>query len=344
MKNILLASGSRAEMALSAVGAQMRPTQRGGRFLLATVFSALVLGVVGAQAADYPNKPITIVVPYNPGGASDMTTRVIAQGMEQKLGVPVVVANKAGGAGGVGLEYVSSSKKDGYTLSYMPVESTMIKALGFTDVQPADFTYLGRVMTLPAAITVQADSPWKTIEELLDYASKNPGKVTVGNSGTGSIWHVASASLAEKAGVKFNNVPFDGAAPAIAALLGGHIKAVAVSASEVLPSEKAGTLRVLALMSEKRSPMLPGVPTLKERNIDVEVVGWGGFGVPVGTPPEVVSVLEAAIKSSFETKAFKDFTTERSMEHSYLDSKATNVYAQSQYEYFSKLIPSLGIK
>lgn len=315
------------------------------KILLAAALSTLAIGVGSAQAAsDFPNKPVTIVVPYNPGGASDVTSRVIAQGMEKKLGVPVVVTNKAGGSGGVGLEYVRSSKKDGYTIAYMPVESTMIKALGFTDIQPSDFTYLGRVMTLPAAITVKSDSPWKTIEELLDYASKNPGKISVGNSGTGSIWHVASASLADKAKVKFNNVPFDGAAPAIAALLGGHIKAVAVSASEVLPSSKAGTLRVLALMSNERSPMLPDVPTLKERNIDVDVMGWGGFGVPAGTPPEVVAVLESAIKSSFETKAFKDFTTERSMEYSYLDSKATNAYAQSQYEYFSKLIPSLGIK
>ncbi len=315
------------------------------KLAISAVLSVFALGATGAQAAaEFPNKPVTIVVPYNPGGASDVTARVIAQGMEQKLGVPVVVTNKAGGSGGVGLEYVRSSKPDGYTLSYMPVESTMIKALGFTDIQPSDFTYLGRVMTLPAALTVQADAPWKTIQEFLDYAAKNPGKISVGSSGTGSIWHVASASLAEKTGVKLNNVPFDGAAPAIAALLGGHINAVAVSASEVLPSVKSGKLRVLALMSDVRSPRLPDVPTLKEQNIDVEVVGWGGFGVPAGTPPEIVAALEAAIKSSFDTEAFKNFTTERSMEYSYLDSKASNAYAQSQFEYFSKLIPSLGIK
>lgn len=313
--------------------------------VLATALSALALGTAHAQEkSDFPNKPITIVVPYNPGGASDLTARMIAKGMEEKLSVPVTVVNKAGGSGGVGLEYVRSSKNDGYTLSYMPVESTMIKALGFTDIQPSDFVYLGRVMTLPAAITVQSDAPWKTIEELVAYATENPGKVSVGNSGTGSIWHVASASLADKTGAKFNNVPFDGAAPAIAALLGGHIKAVAVSTSEVLPNVKGGNLRVLAVMSDERSPMLPDVPTLKEKNIDVDVVGWGGFGAPAGTPAEVVSVLEAAIKSGFDTKAFKDFTTDRSMEYSYLDSKATNAYAQAQFDYFSKLIPSLGIK
>lgn len=314
------------------------------RLLLATMLSVFAFGTAAQAKPDFPNKPVTIVVPYNPGGASDITARVIAKGMEEKLGVPVVVVNKAGGSGGVGLEYVRSSKKDGYTIAYMPVESTMIKALGFTDIQPSDFVYLGRVMTLPAAITVKSDAPWKTIEELVAYASKNPGKVSMGNSGTGSIWHVASASLAEKTGVKFNNVPFDGAAPAIAALLGGHINAVAVSTSEVLPNVKGGSLRVLTVMSDERSPMLPDVPTLKERNIDVEVVGWGGFGAPAGTPPDVIAALEAAVKAGFESKAFKELTTERSMVYGYLDSKATNTYAENQFTYFSKLIPSLGIK
>lgn len=315
------------------------------RVFLAGMLSCFFFGHVSAQTKpDFPLKPVTIVVPYNPGGASDITTRVIAKGMQDKLGVPVVVVNKAGGSGAVGLEYARSSKKDGYTLAYLPVESTMVKALGFTDIQPSDFVYLGRVMTLPAAITVKADSPWKTVEELVAYATKNPGKVSVGNSGTGSIWHVASASLADKTGAKFNNVPFDGAAPAVAAILGGHINAVAVSVAEVLPNVKAGSLRVLAVMSDERSPMLPDVPTLKERKIDVEIVAWGGFGVPTGTPPEVVSVLEAAVKSAFETKAFKDLCSERSMVHGFLDSKAATAYAGSQFTYFSKLIPSLGIK
>jgi tripartite-type tricarboxylate transporter receptor subunit TctC len=315
------------------------------RLFLATVLSIFFFGTASAQTkTDFPRKPVTIVVPYNPGGASDITSRMIAKGMEEKLGVPVVVVNKAGGSGGVGLEYARSSNKDGYTLAYLPVESTMIKALGFTDIQPSDFTYLGRVMTLPAAITVRSDSPWKTIEDLIAYAAKNPGKLSIGNSGTGSIWHVAAASLAEKTGIQVNNVPFDGAAPAVAAILGGHINAVAVSASEVLPNVKGGSLRVLAVMSNERSPMLPDVPTLKERKIDVEVVGWGGFGVPVGTPPEVVAILEAAVKAGFETKAFKDLCAERSMVYGYLDSKATNAYAGSQFTYFSKLIPSLGIK
>jgi len=312
--------------------------------ILASLILLFACGTVTAQGKPFPNKPVTIVVPYAPGGASDITSRMIGKGMEDKLGVPVVVVNKTGASGGVGLEYGRSSAKDGYTLVYMPVESTMVKALGYTDIQPSDFIYLGRVMTLPAAITVKADSPWKSIEELVAYAAKNPGKLSVGNSGTGSIWHVAAASLAEKTGIKVNNVPFDGAAPAIAGLLGGHINAVAVSASEVLPNVRAGTLRVLAVMSAERSPMLPDVPTLKEQKIDVEVAGWGGFGVPAGTPADIVATLEAAVKAGFETKGFKDLCAERSMVYGYMDSKATNAFANSQFAYFSKLIPSLGIK
>lgn len=314
------------------------------KLMSVAALAIFALGATAAHASGFPEKPITIVVPYNPGGASDITSRVLAKGMEAKLGVPVVVTNKTGGAGAVGLEYVRSSAKDGYTIAYMPVESTMVKALGFTDIQPSDFTYLGLVMTLPAALTVSANSPWKTVKDFTDHAAQNPGKVSVGNSGTGSIWHVASASLAEKAGVKLNNVPFDGAAPAIAALLGGHIDAVAVSTSEVLPNVRGGALRTLGVMSGERSAMMKDVPTLKELGLDVDVQGWGGLGVPAGTPPEVVKILEAALKSAFDTQEFKDFTTERSMEYTYLDSQATNEYAQAQFEHFSRLIPSLGIK
>jgi len=314
--------------------------------VLVLMAAALLCFNVGAQSkkAAFPKKPVTLVVGFNPGGASDLVSRMIAESMQKTLGVPVVVVNKPGATGSIALEYVRNSKKDGYTVCYMPVESTMVKALGYTNVQPSDFYYLGRVMTLPAAITVKADAPWKTIEEFLAYATKNPGKVTVGNSGTGSIWQVAAASVEDKTGIKFNHVPFDGAAPAIAGLLGGHIDAVACSASEVLPNVKGGLLRVLAVMSDERSPLLPDVPTMKERKIDVSVVGWGGFAVPAGTPAPVCAVLENAVKIAFGSAGFQQLCTERSMVLSYLDAKSMNTYAQGQYAYFSTLMPKLGIK
>jgi tripartite-type tricarboxylate transporter receptor subunit TctC len=121
------------------------------------------------------------------------------------------------------LEYVRNSNPDGYTIAYMPVESTMLKALGFTDLSTDDFKFIGRAMTIPAAITVRSDSKWNTLEEFIEYAKENPGEIKVGNSGTGSIWHIAAASLEQKTGCQFTHVPFDGAAPAVAALLGRNI-------------------------------------------------------------------------------------------------------------------------
>lgn len=182
--------------------------------------------------------------------------------MGAKLGVPVTVTNKAGATGSLALEYVKNAKPDGYTINYMPVECTMVKSLGYTTVTPSDFDFIGKVMSITAALTVKKDAKWEcTIEEFLAYAKANPGKVKVGNSGTGSIWQIASLSLADKAGVQFNDVPFDGARPAVTALLGGHIDAVTVSPSEVLTNVQGGNLKVLGIMSEKEDPLFPGVPT-----------------------------------------------------------------------------------
>lgn len=292
----------------------------------------------------FPKKEIQLVVPFTAGGASDATSRVIAKAMEDKLKVPFIINNKTGGTGIVGLSFVQSSPKDGYTIGYVPVELTMLKALGLTELEPSKFDMLGRATVIPAAITVHIDAPYNTIEEFVAYAKQNPGKIKIGNSGTGSIWHIAATAFATKAGLKFTDVPFDGAAPAVTALMGKHIDAVAVSTPEVMTGIEAKKLKILAVMSRDRDKKYPNVPTLKEKGFDVEVVGWGGFVVPKGTPDDVKKVLEAALKDAVASDTFKKFADERAYNPSYLSAAEFSQFAEAQYKFYMDLIPKMNLK
>lgn len=237
MKKILaLALAAAMSLTLVACGGSKTPAASG---------SASSGGSSSAETVDFPgNKQVSLIVPYSAGGASDTVARIYASELEQSLGTSIVVSNVTGASGAIGLEQVRNSNPDGYTIAYMPVESTMLKALGFTDLSTDDFRFIGRAMTIPAAVTVRADAPWDTFEDFVNYAKEHPGEIQVGNSGTGSIWHIAAASIEKECGVQFTHVPFDGAAPAVAALLGGNIQAVTVSPSEVKNNVDSGDFKV----------------------------------------------------------------------------------------------------
>ena len=294
----------------------------------------------GGGSVNFPaGKQISLIVPYSAGGASDTTARIYATELEKALNGTVVVSNVTGASGAIGLEQVRNSNADGYTIAYMPVESTMLRALGFTDLSTDDFKFIGRAMTIPAAVTVRADAPWNTLQEFIDYAKE----VQVGNSGTGSIWHVAAASIEDKCGVQFTHVPFDGAAPAVAALLGNNIQAVTVSPSEVKTNVDSGDFKVLGILGEGRSSVVPDVETAQEMGIDITIQGWGGFAVPKDTPQEIVDVLVAASETAINSDAVKDLLAERGFEHAYLNGADMDAKAAEELAYYSELIPNLGI-
>lgn len=293
---------------------------------------------------DFPgNKQISLIVPYSAGGASDTTARIYATELEKALNGTVVVSNVTGASGAIGLEQVRNSNPDGYTIAYMPVESTMLRALGFTDLSTDDFKFIGRAMTIPAAVTVRADAPWDTFQDFIDYAKEHPGEVQVGNSGTGSIWHVAAASIEDKCGVEFTHVPFDGAAPAVAALLGNNIQAVTVSPSEVKTNVDSGDFKVLCILGEGHSSVVPDVQTAQEMGIDITIQGWGGFAVPKDTPQEIVDILVDASETAINSDAVKDLLAERGFEHAYLNGADMDAKAAAELAYYGDLIPKLGI-
>ncbi|MDK2799450.1 MAG: putative tricarboxylic transport rane protein [Clostridiales bacterium] len=305
----------------------------------------LVVSMIGCSAAQkYPKKQITLVIQAAPGGASDTVSRTVAGLMEKKLGVPVVGVNKTGAAGSVAMSYVKESKADGYTIGYVPVELSMVKALGYADISPKDYDLLGRAIVIPAAVTVKSDSPWKTLDDLIAYAKENPSKLKAGNSGTGSIWHIAACALEDTSGIKLNHVPFDGAAPAVAALLGGHVDVVTVSPSEVLSGVKSGELRVLGVMGAERSALIPDVPTLKESGLNANVVAWGGFAAPKGLPKEVREKLIESVKEAINSDDFKNLCEKRGMDHAYQDPGEFEKFATEQFDFYNTLIPKLGLK
>jgi len=297
-----------------------------------------------ADDNDYPNKPIEIVVPASAGGGTDAVTRAFSEACKKYLTQPVTVNNKPGASGAIGMGDMINARPDGYKLCMVIVEITILPSLGLTKYTYEDFIPIAQLNADPAAITVKADAPWNTIEEFLSDAQKSPGSIKMGNSGNGSIWHLAHASLEDKVGVKFNPIPFQGAAPAVVALLGGHIDAVSVSPGEVSAQVAAGKLKTLAVMSDQRVKGFERVPTLKERKIDLSIGAWRGLAAPKGTPPNVISALRAAAKGAASEPMFKESLDKLNLGYVYNDADAFKQVMQKDSEMFRKLITKLGLK
>lgn len=299
-----------------------------------------------APASDmkYPEREVTIVVPFNAGGASDMTTRIAANSLKDVLGQTILVVNKPGGSGGVGMAEVRAAKADGYTLCYIPVEIVMHKKLGISDIIAEDFEFVSQLTLVPSALTVPADAPYNTVEEFIAYAKENPSEIKVGNSGNGSIWHIAATLLEREGDVKFNHIMFDGAAPAVTALMGGHIDAVTVNLGEVKSGIDAGKLKVLAIMTEERDANYPDVPTLKESGYDVVVGGWGAFAAPKGTDAAILAKLSDAVLLATEADEFKSFIAERGMIVNYRNAAETTTFVKEQEEFFNKLLDEIDLE
>ncbi len=317
-------------------------------FFLAVVLCLMIIvtgcGSQKAEAPKFPTKQVEIIVPAGAGGGTDMLARALANKAKDLLGVPVVIVNKPGGSGSVGFTAGQTAKPDGYSVTMFFLEIVVLPHLG---TAPADYTKFEPVMMInadPAAFTVGVNSPWKTLEEFLAYAKANPGKVRMGNAGAGSGWHLTAVAVEQKTGVKFTHLPFNGAAPAVTALLGGNVDAVAVSPAEVGAQVAAGKLRMLAIASDKRSKNYQNVPTFKERNVDVVMGTWRGLGVPLGTPPAVIKVLHDAFKKAMEDPAFIALCDKADLGLRYMDGPSTAKFLKSEYDNFGMLTEKVGLK
>jgi tripartite-type tricarboxylate transporter receptor subunit TctC len=261
------------------------------RALLPLTVSVVAAAPLSASAADWPQRPIEIVVPYQAGGGADVMARAFANAARNHLPQSFVVVNKPGAAGVIGWNDVIRSRPDGYKVALTTVEVTFLKDLGLATFTHRDLVPIAKLNADPAVVVVRADAPYQNIEQLLAAARKSSGEIGIGNAGHGSMWHLAAVALAQRGKVKFNEIPFAGGTPALLALLGGHIDAVIASAPEVAPYVLDGKLRALGVMSAERIKGLDHVPTLAEQGIDMQLGTWRGLAVPVGTPDDVIQTL-----------------------------------------------------
>ena len=303
----------------------------------------LVAGVLGAcesaqgeeAAAAFPEKPITLICPWGAGGGTDAVGRALADVAKDGFGQPIVVENKTGGVGVVGMTASMNAKPDGYTVGLIAIEVVSLPKMGLA---PDTFTYenyrpLALLNADPCAITVAADAPWNTLQEFLDYAKENPGAVTVGNAGSGSIWHLGAIGLEEAAGVEFKHIPYSGGAnPVVVDLLGGHIDAVAVSPAEVGTHVEAGKLKILGIASEERLEKFPEVPTYKEQGVDLVLGTWRGLAVPKDTPDDVFEVLEEKFVAAAQDQKFIDFLANAGLGHAVMGSEDFTTKIQREDE------------
>ncbi len=249
--------------------------------------------------AQYPNRPVTILVPWGAGGGTDYHARTIAALLEKELKQPFTVVNRTGGSGVVGHSAIAEAAPDGYTIGTVTVEINMMHWTGLTKLTHADYTPIGLLNFVPAGVEVAGDSKYKTLKDLLDDAKANPNKLKASGTGQGGIWHLALAGMLMKAGMKPDQigwVPSDGAASGLKELVAGSIQVSTVAPAEASTLIKSGKVRLLAAMTPQRIPAFADAPTLKEQGLDWELQSFLSLMGPKGMPKEAVATLEAAMK------------------------------------------------
>ncbi|QTX21016.1 Bug family tripartite tricarboxylate transporter substrate binding protein [Comamonas aquatica] len=280
-------------------------TRRTGLKTLAAAALA-VAGMGSALAADaYPDKPLTMVVPFSAGGTTDILARIVGQALGQELGQTIIIENKPGAGGNIGAQQASRAKADGYTLFMGTVGTHAINQALYKKLpyDPAkDFAPLSRVANVPNLLVAHPSRPYKTVQEMIAYAKKHPGEVTYGSPGSGASPHVSGALFQSMTGAELTHVPYKGSAPAISDLLGNQIAVMFDNMPSAIQHVRSGKLRPIAVTTAKRSPELPDVPTIAEAGVPgYEATSWFGLWAVAGTPAPILTKLQTAL-----TKVLKD--------------------------------------
>jgi len=287
------------------------------RHLLATaaVLLAGAFGLAAPAEAAYPERPITLIVPWGAGGGTDATARIVASVLEKELGQPINVVNRTGGSGVVGHSAIAEAEPDGYTLGIATVEIGMMHWQGLTELTWENYTPLALVNEDPAAVHVRADAPWADLKALIDDIKANPGKYKASGTGQGGIWHLAIAGLLSELGIEPSAVPWvpsEGAAPGLQDLVAGGVDIVPSSVPEAQSLLEAGRVKSLAVMSAERNAAFPDVPTTQETvGVTWEIGAWRGIVGPKGLPQEVIDTLVPALEKVYNSAEYKEFMNGR---------------------------------
>jgi tripartite-type tricarboxylate transporter receptor subunit TctC len=316
------------------------------RSLIALMLAA-VLSFIAAPvfAQDYPNRPVTLIVPWPAGGTTDIGMRALAAASEKYLKQKIVVENRPGAGGVLGPQQVAqNATPDGYTLVQIPITVFRFPFMRKTSLDPStDFTYIIGVSGYTFGVVVRNHAPWKTFRELIDYARANPGKVNYGTPGAGTSLHITMEQIAKQQGIKWTHVPFKGTSETTGALLGGHVDAIA-DATGWASLVNAGQLRLLVLWTATRSKNWPDAPTLREAGIDMVSNSPFGIAGPKGMDPAVVKIIHDAFKKGAEDPAYLEATAKLDQEPAYLNTDDYRRYAIRELAEQKKLIEDLGLK
>ena len=312
---------------------------------------AILLGVAlcllggVAQAQQFPTRPVTLIVPWPAGGSTDIGMRALAAATEKHLGQSIVIENRPGAGGTIGpANMAANAKPDGYTVAQLPITVFRIPFIQKTSFDPTkDFTYIIHVTGYTFGVVVKGDAPWKTFQELLDYAKANPGKINYGTPGAGTSLHITMEQIAKMKGIKWTHVPFKGVAESMNALLGGHIDVTSDSTGWA-GSVNAGQARLLVTWGATRTKNWPDVPILKEVGIDLISNSPFGIGGPKGIDPAVVKILHDAFKKGMEEQSYKDSMAKLDQEAYYLDTAAYHAFAMKQIGEQKQLVEDLGLR
>lgn len=316
---------------------------RSQKFLTSVVSAAVVAAFVGQAAAAFPEKPITIIVPFAAGGGTDITTRAMQEPMGKALGGDIVVKNTAGAGGTIGVADAARANADGYTIGMAPVGPlTTQPHLRKLPYGADSFEYVCLAYSAPSAIAVRKDSKFNTLKELIDYAKANPGKLNFAVQAIGSIPHVAGLAFAEAAGIDMAYLPVNGDGPALKALLDG-------SADIFIPhisflTKNSEQIKSLAILQSERLSTAADLPTAKEQGYDLDFPIWGGLVAPAGTPAEVVGKLDGACKSAIDSDGFQEHMKKLGQPSAYMNAKAFKAFVLKQYEQNKRLLEQAGLQ
>ncbi len=320
--------------------------QEGKKFRLVLVLMLVLVWSLPGIAAEYPAKPITLIIPHPAGGSSDLTARPLVNAAQKYLGKPIVCENVGGGGGIVGPTLVVSKPADGYTVGVMLRSTVVAWHMGNLNFHPVtDVTHIMTFSGLLNGIVVRPDSPWKTLQEFLDYSRKNPGKVSYGSPGVGTLCHIRMEELALEAGdIKWIHVPYKGTAGVVPALLGKHVDSLSVPSGGFAPLVDAGKFRLLATLADKRPERFPQAPTLKETGYDiVEMVALEIIG-PKGMPKPIVQKLHDAFKKGMDAPEFLAALKTFDMPKLYYNPEDSEKFIRQDFEVYGKLVKKLGLE
>jgi tripartite-type tricarboxylate transporter receptor subunit TctC len=298
------------------------------------------------QAQTFPTRPVTIIIPYPPGGLIDLVARALQPFLQSELGVPVVAETRAGAGGNVGAEVVARAQPDGHTLLLanpsLTISPTLYKKLNYRPIE--DFAYIGRFGSVPNVLVVNPSLPVKTAQELIAYAKKNPGKLNYGSPGYGTSPQLSSELFKFMTGTFIVHIPFSGAGPATAAMLGGDIEMMIDNIPPQVPNIKAGRVRALAVTSLKRHSSLPDVPTMDEIGLKgYEVTSFFGLAARAGTPRETIMRLNTALNNATRTPKLREILEGRGAEVVQGTPEDFTNFVKAEIEKFAPVIKRAGV-